>query len=158
MNVTTIIIAITFVLSFLLGWFANGWRLNGQVQAHQNAQSTHIIQQARVATDKAQQSDLVGALSHKTQREKARVIEKEVIRYVKSPAAAQPLSADWVQLHDQAAGVLPSAASPSGSIAATGSTATTGEALAVVTQNYDICQQELIRLSRWQAWWSSVKP
>lgn len=158
-----------FLFGVFMGWLTNGWRLEAEIAGMQRdgatataTQTTNTLNQERQANHDAHAADAAPAAAQQAQQVQARVIVNEVIRYVQTPAAALPLPAEWVQNHDAAASGLPADSSAAGGpAAAAGNTAnpvSNGEALGIVTSNYDTCRQELIRISRWQAWWNSVKP
>lgn len=149
-----------FLLGYFLGWKINGWRLESQINAGKAAQVTATLETERGTAKKATDADAKPAAAQQAQEQNARVITKEVIRYVQSPAAGQcHLPAEWVQIHDAAAGVPPASSSTSLPAAAdgeAGGSVTDSDAIGTITRNYDICRQEINRLQGWQAWYRSV--
>lgn len=169
MRIPPLALLVICALCIFLGWKTNGWRLEGEITAMERdlatakaTQTTTTLQKERETAQAAHDADAAPAAAQKEQQAQARVIIKEVIRYVQTPVAAQPLPAEWVQIHDAAATGMPGDSSAaSGPVAATGDAAnpvSNGEAIGVISSNYDTCRQEMIRISRWQAWWNIVKP
>lgn len=88
----------------------------------------------------------------------ARVVVKEVIKYVQSPDAGRcELPADWV-LIDTAAAAGVSAATVSAASspdAARGFTDT--DALATSVERSHVCRAEIDKLRLWQDWWQGIQ-
>lgn len=153
---------IVLLLGVFIGWKTNGWRLEGQINAAKATQVTKTLTTERKDNQNAHSADAAPAAAQQSQQEKARVITKEVIRYVQSPVAGQcALPAEWVRIHDAAARVSadPSTTGlPAAPASADAGTVTDSEALGTITANYDTCNQEINRVSGWQIWWNSLRP
>lgn len=153
---------LVFLFGVFLGWKTNGWRLESAINGAKATQVTSTVTHERKATASAHKADAAPAAAQQAQQQQVRVITKEIIRYVQTPAAAQPMPAEWVQIHDAAATGMPADPTASGLSSAQASEAAApvalGEALGGIASNYDICNQEMNRLAGWQAWWNSVKP
>lgn len=151
---------LVFILGVLMGWQTHAWKSDSEIQAAGNQHLSTTLRIERAETAASAAAGEANAARLQGQQEKVRIIKQEVIRYVKSPDADRcSLSAGWVQLHDQAAGLshAPEAAGPSAT--ATGDSAaaaTDSEALQAVTDNYAICGREIERLRGWQEWYRSV--
>lgn len=162
MRIPPLALLVICALCVFLGWKTNGWRLESQIHKAQAAQLTDTLTQERESTQAAHVADTGTSAAQQDQRQHARTITKEVIRYVQSPVAGQcTLPAEWVQIHDSAAGVPPDPAAPGQPAAAAGeagSPVTDAQALGAVTSNYDTCLQEINRLQGWQAWYRSQFP
>lgn len=153
-----------------LGWVTNGWRLEGEIAGMQRdaatataAHTTATLTHERQTNHDAHAADAGPAAAQQAQQAQARVITKEIVRYVQSPAASVcPLPAEWVQIHDAAAAGVPADPGATGLPAAPPGAAPapvpSGEALSGITGNYDTCHQEMNRIAGWQAWWNSVRP
>lgn len=155
-----------FLLGFCLGWKINGWRLESQINASKTTQLTATLNTERGTAKKASAADALPAAAQQAQAQTARVITKELIRYVQSPAANHcTLNPEWVRIHNLAAhdtAIMP-ADSAGTSVAVTanaeaGGTVSDSEALGTITRNYDICRQEINRVDGWQAYYQSIKP
>lgn len=162
MRIPPLALLIICAICFFFGWKTNGWRLESQINASKATQVTATLGTERSTAKDAAAADVKPAASQQAQEQQARVITKEVIRYVQSPAAGQcHLPSEWVQIHDAAAGVSPTPSStglPSAANGEAGGSVTDSEAIGVIARNYDICLQEINRLQGWQAWYRSVMP
>lgn len=136
----------------------NGWRLGGQMadqQAELSAQATALSERARaIERLSAEASDLSGRL-HEARRAaseaSAKVIKKEVIRYVQSDYAGRcELPAGWVRLDTAAASGVPADAAATGVPDDAPSGFTDADALAVITDRSMICRAEIDKLEALQ--------
>lgn len=86
-----------------------------------------------------------------------KTITKEVIKYVQDDSIDKCLlHNDWVLLHDQAA--RPDNATRSTNAANAADRAfTDAQALIVVTENYERCNEYQEKLNAWQNWWRELK-
>lgn len=151
---------LVFALGVAMGWQTHAWKSESEIQAAGKKHLTTTLRIERAETAASAAAGEANAASLQGQQEKVRIIKQEVIRYVKSPDADRcTLSAHWLQLHDQAAGLSRPAEAAGPPAAATGDTAaaaTDSEALQAVTDNYAICAREIERLRGWQDWYRSV--
>jgi len=163
MRIPPLALLIICAMCFFFGWKTNGWRLESQINSSKTTQVTGTLKQERKTTKAAHAAAAAPTSAQQAQQEKARVITKEIIRYVQSSDANQcPLPAKWVRIHDAAATGVPTDPTAGGQppVAASEAAApvSNGEAIGVVASNYDICLQEINRLQGWQAWYRSVMP
>lgn len=142
----------------MIGWMINGWRLGGQIaeqQSELSAKATALSERARaIERLSAESSDLSGQL-HESRRAaseaRAKVITKEVIRYVQSDYAGRcELPAGWVRLDTAAASGVPADAAATGVPDDAPSGFTDADALAVITDRSMICRAEIDKLEALQ--------
>lgn len=125
---------------------------------HINMQS--VLQIERLQRDKSNAIAEKLAAERAAQAAKARVITKEVVRYVETNAnAGAVVDDDFVCIYDNA---VPSVRVPgatettSGANVAGGNPATIGCVLETTVNNNAICQDAITRLQAWQNWYKSV--
>ena len=141
-------------MAFVGGWTVNGWRLTAQLVEAAQAEKT----QAQAAEQLRQERDALAAektlAESRAQQARARVITREVVKYVQADAPRCDLAAEWVRIHDAAAGVQDTGTAAAFDGAATVDAATHDDrrALVVITENYDTCLAELARLRGLQEW------
>lgn len=118
-------------------------------------QEARVVDQLRDAVTK-RNTELFEA-RRQAETAKARVITREVIRYVtENPDAGRcDLPAEWLRIHDASAGTdLPPAAGAAGAPDdATARAFTDADALRVITENYQTCLSEFTRLRQLQEWY-----
>ena len=85
-----------------------------------------------------------------------KTITKEVIRYVQDDSIDKCLlHDDWVLLHDQAA--RPDLARSASGVDEADQAFTDAQALIVVAENYERCNEYQTKLNAWQSWWREIK-
>lgn len=166
------IAAILVFTSFAAGWTAQGWRKDQEIGAIQIKQmeeaaaaSRAIAERARVVAERedARRSRERIAAELAAEREKEavvvdRIVETEVIKYVKTPnAAASCISPSGVLVHDTATGTIPSNGLPTTPAAAAAFDAaarktTNADFVALVAANYRTCRAIARRLFDLQEW------
>lgn len=166
MGIKARIIAVLLVLAavFGAGWKVQGWRMGEDMAQFQKelAEARADAETAEREKEQALQarSDAIAAAilaDMDAEQARARVVTKEVIKYVQVPGAGScNLVDEWVHTHDRAArraGGDPGAAS----VPDAGSGQFTDiDALVVVTDNYAICRQAMSQVRGWQAWYREV--
>lgn len=159
MNLKLALPAIVFLLGVLAGWHSNGWRLQAGISAAKTERLLETRQIEQSQSIAAARSDARTTAELDAIEAGVRVVTQEVIRYVQSPDAGHcRLPADWVHIHNRAAGV-PAAADSTGRAAGPPDTSAGADdraALAVVTANYAVCRTEMARLQGWQDWYHSL--
>lgn len=129
---------------FLAGWQTNQWRWESKVEGARADQTKEVLDAER------EQGEAVAKIDEKATKERAeiereaRVIEKEVIRYVEKDddGSCPLLDADWVWIVDSAAGV-PEAQSATSAADAGATPAPADRGLRIVTNNYIDCRQTI---------------
>lgn len=151
--------------AFIFGWTVQGWRMGEDMAQYQRdladaarklEKSEREREQALQARSDAIAQSILADLAAESAQ--ARVIEKEVIRYVQVPGAGEcNLLDDWVLVHDAAAagpGAYPDAAG----IPDAGSRQFTDiDALTVVTNNYETCRIAMSQARGWIKWYGEVR-
>ena len=152
-----------FALAALIAGFGAGysWRDNSAatqvaalelayIKALNNSVAETLAQQEKWQLAEKANGQIFADLK-KLRSEKNRVVTKEVIKYVQSDNFKHSLNFDWVRIHDAAAkndSVQNTAApfndSPSG--------VTDDQALIVITDNYQTCQDIRAQLTELQGW------
>lgn len=127
------------------------------LQKAQKENMQHVLDVERLQREK---SDEVAArvVAEATAREaKARVITKEVVKYVENNSNARcQLDNDWVHISN-AATPVPRVTETAAAVNGTGEEIRDlGFALGVITTNYNACQDAVDRLQAWQEWYQSV--
>lgn len=98
------------------------------------------------------------ALRQRVEETKARKITKEVIKYVKTNDNSQcPVDPEWVRIADNATPVSGATQATSGTDETTDEVRDLGEALDIVTRNYQACQDAVTRLEGWQSWYREIQ-
>ncbi len=102
-----------FLAGFGSAWVAQDWRYGESIAENENKlwQSSlkatqNKIEIDRLNTQRANQALEVAALREQKQKVKTRTITNEVIKYIQSPDDKCTLSAEWVRIHNAAAGQL----------------------------------------------------
>ncbi|WP_227105106.1 hypothetical protein [Chromobacterium rhizoryzae] len=158
------LIRATLIVAALVVAFAGGWHFSsleseaGRLKL-QNAAVAEALQLERRAASLG--AVLAQGEQHRAVAREVRTqtVTKEIVRYVEREkaraAAGQPvvvLDADWVRGHDLAA--APPDLVDAGAVPAGGAgTATAGEALEAVSDNYDQCYRWRDQVIGWQSWW-----
>lgn len=89
---------------------------------------------------------------------KEKIVIKEVIKYVETnPNADTSLDADWLRIHDAAVPVSRDTKTAERFATTDPRVPNIGEALEVVTSNYNSCQEILLKLKAWQDWYRAVQ-
>lgn len=92
---------------------------------------------------------------------KYKTIEKEVIKYEETPAATVSLDPEFIRLHNNAASahgeaqITESAVAIDGTVAPTG--ITTGQAIGVISRNYEDFYQCKLKVEGWNRFYSDVQ-
>lgn len=158
-----IIFALTF--GFSAGWYVNGlrWQTIVADAKEQEAQLREQLAKAERAyvlerDTRLREAERAGLLEQQLRDAEADVIVKEVIRYVQDPDVGRcELPADWVRIHNAAAGVPGVSEATGVDDGAAGAARTDSDALPVVTANYRRCRASMARLQALQAWLSEVR-
>lgn len=117
----------------------------------------HVLNVERLQRDKADAVAAQIAAEETARQTKAKVITKEVVRYVEAnPNSQCELDDDWVRISDAATPVPRVTETPSEADGTTGEVRDLGDALEVVTNNYSACQDAVDRLEAWQQWYKSI--
>lgn len=151
------------LISAASGWKVTSWYYQSQI-SDMLLDAAQAAQEARDLNDKIEVMglELAGVVSERdaARRQKARdlqrVITRKVIEYVQNPDIERVyLPSEWVRLHDSAAsGRVPEDADPAGPVDDPTVGVTDADAIAVVTDNYGICddtRRQLIGLQEWAA-------
>lgn len=151
------------LISAASGWKVTSWYYQSQI-SDMLLDAAQAAQEARDLNDKIEVMglELAGVVSERdaARRQKARnlqrVVTRKVIEYVQNPAIERVhLPAEWVRLHDTAAsGRMSEDADPAGPTDDPAVGVTDADAIAVVTDNYGICddtRRQLIGLQEWAA-------
>lgn len=127
---------------------------------HINMQS--VLQIERLQRDKSNAIAEKLAAERAAQAAKARVITKEVVKYVETNAnAGAVVDDDFVCIYNNS---VPSVRVPGTAEATSGTNATaggnenitTGDVLSITVENYAVCRDAIARLQAWQNWYKSV--
>jgi len=123
-----------------------------------NKKVDELNQATQTTADKAAEVQIVYKDKIVTQ---FKTITKEVIKYEETPAASIGLDPEFVRLHNDAARIhdaLSIAQPASGVDAAAGPTGiTTGEAIGVITRNYEAYYQCRRQVAGWAAFYSDLQ-
>jgi hypothetical protein len=133
-------VKLTIVLILISASFGAGWKHRDQI-----ADVDELKFQVEVAEYQAalqERLDNVEYIKPDTQ-----IIEKEIIKYVKSDPVSCQLDSGWVRLHDGAA----TGTMPNDSETATISHGST-EAIETITENYGSCRETIAKLEALQKW------
>jgi hypothetical protein len=90
-----------------------------------------------------------------------KTIEKEVIKYEETPASNVYLDPEFIRLHNNAAAahdevqIASTASGTDGTVTPTG--VTTGEAIGVISRNYEDFYECKVKLSGWQKFYSDLQ-
>jgi hypothetical protein len=151
--------------TFLLGYWFAGRVYGERIATANNARLTATLDIERL------RRQLSGSVAREILAEmdaeaaRSQIVTREVIRYVESPDAGRcALPEQWVQIHDNAAG-LPGtvvtaghADGASAGLAGNAPPLTDADALKVVTANYQTCHQQLVKARGWRAWYCGQAP
>lgn len=154
-------IAIGLLIVFSAGWMSNGWRLErniadmkADIESANNEAESSARQAEQLNSDLSDAIAKAHALQSESRKATERVITKEVIKYVQSPAADKcALDPSGVRIHDQAAtGHLSEDANT-----VTGANDSTegvkgSQLIPVVVENYNACHEAMDRLRALQEW------
>ena len=156
-------IAVAAALSALSGWKVTSLYYQAEI-SDMLAAAAQAAQEARDLNDKIEVMglELAGVVSERdaARRQHIRTVEvevtREVIKYVQNPDIERVyLNADWVRIHNTAASSgMPEDADPAGATDDPAVGVTDADAIAVVTDNYGICddtRRQLIGLQEWAA-------
>lgn len=159
-----IVAGVVLSAAFILGWTVQGWRLGEDIADFKRklaeAYAETLIaereaEQAQQARSDAIAESILAELA--AEAAEARVIEKEVIRYVQVSGAGEcNLLDDWVYIHDAAARGASAHSDAAGIPDAGAGHFTDIDALTVVTDNYEICRVAIAQVRGWQAWYEEV--
>lgn len=158
LNARSIGAALALLGCFAAGWVVNGWRLGEEM-----AQWERDLEASRLqASEKAREVELLSAdiatvngklfeVRKEVAKAKARVITREVTKYVNSPYAGQcALPVGWVRLDTASAtGVSSNDTAITGADDAP-SGFTDADALAVIADRNHICRAEIAKLTALQ--------
>ena len=137
------LIAIAAAVAFLGGWNVSSWKHDSEIldiQSKIESQKKKIDeQQAMVEALNVEKANI--------QKQKQKVITREVVRY----RASADMDPEWVRVHDCSALSADQSAScrPNGTPTPSISDR---DALLAITQNYEICQESMLKYEALQDW------
>lgn len=157
------LLLVTCLISFAAGWQISSWQSNALLLkleldiANEKSNSAQIEKQ-NIATDNLKTVELGHAMSTELNQEKnaARTINQEIIRYVEKPANSYSLPEHWVRIHDAAATgntTLPEHSGTTNLSIGNTSHITNAQALSVIAANYHQCRLANAHLVGWQNWY-----
>lgn len=163
LQIRLVIAGVIAVIAFSLAWYAQDLRYQRQL-SDIRAKQAEALQAATTKTIVAERQahDAIAALDLATTTAKAKVrvvtetVEKEVVRYVKSPTAKCQLDNDWVRITNAAAGMPENTQTPSTPNDATTNGVGADTVLEVVTKNYRECLTQFESLRGLQNYVKSV--
>ena len=158
-----IIVALVILSSVLGAYVTNLYWLNKydnlvtQLQKAKAENMQYVLDVERLQRDKSNAIANMLAAEQSAREAKAKVITKEVVKYVKTNSNSTcKLDDDWVHISD-AATPMPRTANATIRVDVAGENIRDlGHALTVVTNNYGACQDSVDRLEGWQRWYESV--
>lgn len=155
---------ITLALGLLSSWYVTDLYWQGKFTAMElaleQAESNHkqkIIEANLASKERDKKIAELTVVKEELNNAKAKTIIKEVVKYVETNSNSDcELDDEWVRIADSSTPMSSAAISTSAPDAEITSLPDLGDALAVMTHNYMICQTAVTRYHLWQDWYLST--